>query len=237
MPQQQRRDDAGDPEQDQVGLAEVAALEARRPHDLADVERRAHADQHEHREHVDEECEPALVAEPWQRGALVHRADHRHHDGREEHDETPEDEGVHHSRAEPLQDLLLPDRDHGLLADALGDVVEALGRPAQAHDPHEHARTPGEEARTYGQRGEQRDQPDGAYPAPAFRSAAVIAGITSCRSPITAYSAWEMIGASGSVLTAMIRFAPLQPAMCCVAPLMPQARYTSGAILVPVWPT
>ena len=31
--------------------------------------------------------------------------------------------------------------------------------------------------------------------------------------------------------------APLQPAMCWVAPLTPARMYTSGAILVPVWPT
>src|SRR6202167_2759004 len=46
-----------------------------------------------------------------------------------------------------------------------------------------------------------------------------------------------MIGASGSVLTATRCFAPWQPAMCWMAPLIPQARYSSGAILVPVWPT
>jgi hypothetical protein len=28
-----------------------------------------------------------------------------------------------------------------------------------------------------------------------------------------------------------------QPAMCWIAPLIPQARYSSGVILVPVWPT
>jgi hypothetical protein len=31
-----------------------------------------------------------------------------------------------------------------------------------------------------------------------------------------------MIGASASALIASSFFAPLQPAMCCVAPLMPQ---------------
>ena len=39
------------------------------------------------------------------------------------------------------------------------------------------------------------------------------------------------------MLIARIFFAPLQPAMCCVAPLMPQAMYRSGDTFVPVWPT
>src|SRR5229473_4397867 len=46
-----------------------------------------------------------------------------------------------------------------------------------------------------------------------------------------------MIGASASALMARMRLAPLQPAMCWVAPEIPQAMYRSGAILVPVWPT
>ena len=55
-------------------------------------------------------------------------------------------------------------------------------------------------------------------------------------SPITAYAARDMIGASGSLLIARIRFADLQPTMCWIAPLMPQAMYRSGAIRMPVWP-
>src|ERR1700740_849591 len=46
-----------------------------------------------------------------------------------------------------------------------------------------------------------------------------------------------MSGASGSVWTATMWRAPWQPAMCWMAPLIPQARDSSGAILVPVWPT
>ena len=48
----------------------------------------------------------------------------------------------------------------------------------------------------------------GPHPPRRLRSSADTAGSTSCRSPITAYSATDMIGASGSVLTARIRFAP-----------------------------
>src|SRR5438093_1671591 len=45
-----------------------------------------------------------------------------------------------------------------------------------------------------------------------------------------------MIGESGSVLIARIRFAALHPTMCWIAPLMPQATYRSGAIRRPVCP-
>jgi hypothetical protein len=54
------------------------------------------------------------------------------------------------------------------------------------------------------------------------RISAEIAGTTVCRSPITAYAARDMIGASGSLLMTRIRFAARQPTMCRIAPLMPQ---------------
>jgi hypothetical protein len=53
------------------------------------------------------------------------------------------------------------------------------------------------------------------------RSSALIAGTTSCRSPITAYVALVTIGASGSVLMARMFLADEQPAQCWIAPLMP----------------
>ena len=82
VPQQQRDRDRRDQPQDQVGLAEVAALEALRPLDLADPQRAGHADQHQHREQVDQERVPALVAEPRERGVLVDGPDHGDHDRR-----------------------------------------------------------------------------------------------------------------------------------------------------------
>src|SRR6185503_16824695 len=53
---------------------------------------------------------------------------------------------------------------------------------------------------------------------------------------MTEKSATAMIGDSGSALIARIRFAALQPTMCWIAPLMPQAMYRSGAMRSPVWP-
>ena len=43
--------------------------------------------------------------------------------------------------------------------------------------------------------------------------------------------------ASGSVFTATMFLAAIAPTQCWMAPEMPHARYTTGAIRVPVWPT
>ena len=50
-------------------------------------------------------------------------------------------------------------------------------------------------------------------------------------------SATPKIGASWSLLMAMMFFEPFMPTMCCVAPEMPQAMYTFGLTTLPVWPT
>ena len=50
-------------------------------------------------------------------------------------------------------------------------------------------------------------------------------------------SAIEKIGASGSLLMAMMFFEPFMPTMCWVAPEMPAAMYTVGFTTLPVWPT
>lgn len=60
-------------------------------------------------------------------------------------------------------------------------------------------------------------------PQPARRfNSSMIAGTTSCMSPITAYVALVTIGASASVLIARMVFELAQPAQCWMAPLMPQ---------------
>ena len=54
-----------------------------------------------------------------------------------------------------------------------------------------------------------------------LRSSSLIAGTTSCMSPTTAYVALVIIGASASVLIAMITLELAHPAQCWMAPLMP----------------
>src|ERR1700731_2556020 len=68
-------------------------------------------------------------------------------------------------------------------------------------------------------------------------NAAITAGSTFWTSPTTPRSLIEKIGASGSLLMAMMFDAPFIPTMCCVAPEIPHATYRSGFTVVPVCPT
>ena len=186
VPQQQRDHDRRDQRQDQVGLAQVAALEAARPQDLADPERRGDADQHEHAEDVDEQRVPALVAEPRKRLVAVDDPDHRDHDRRAEHEEAPEDERVHQPRPEALEQLALPEHDRGLVAHARGHLAPALHGARGPHQPREPRRAAAEDRTAGRQRQSQCDSLRRRDYVPlAFRSSAMIAGTTSCRSPIT----------------------------------------------------
>jgi hypothetical protein len=193
VPQQQRGDDPGDHRQDEVGLAEVAALEALRAHDLADVRRDADADQHERREHVRQQREPALMPQPRERRLAVDDADHRDDDRRQQDHEAPEDERVHEARQEPLEQLLLAEDDHGLLAHPPLHVVVTVdpGLVTHPHETDEQVRPPREQAgahRDHGEQGEQADDVGGGHQRPerALRISAVIAGTISARSPMTA---------------------------------------------------
>ena len=159
------------------------------------------ADEDEHDEEVDEEREPALGTEPRQRLALGDRADQRHHDRREEDEEAPEDERMDEPGAEPLEQLLLPEHDDGLVADPPRHVVEALhglaraGRAGSASarggrraGPRRRARGRSASAETAVTRVTVRLRPRllGVPLTRAVRSSAEIAGSTSCRSPTTA---------------------------------------------------
>ena len=79
VPEHERRHDAADQRQDQIRLAEVAALEAGGTLCLADQERAQNTDEDEHGEEVDHEREPALPPEPRQRRVPVDRSDQRDH--------------------------------------------------------------------------------------------------------------------------------------------------------------
>ena len=187
VPEQQRRHDPGDQRQDQVGLAEVAALEARRALHLADQRRADHAGEHQHGEHVDQQREPALMPEPGQRRVAVDRADQRDQDRREQDEEAPEDRRVDQPRHEPLEQLALAEDDLGLVARSARQIVEAIGRLAHPHEADEQPRPAREqgaadrEGRSEGKRSGQH-----VYGVRAFLSSAVIAGTISVRSPITA---------------------------------------------------
>ncbi|KAG1070584.1 hypothetical protein G6F40_017576 [Rhizopus arrhizus] len=68
-------------------------------------------------------------------------------------------------------------------------------------------------------------------------SAASSSGRIVNRSPTRPISAISKIGASPSLLIATMVPASLMPVRCWIAPLMPTATYSSGAMILPVWPT
>src|SRR5262249_9680128 len=186
----------GDQAEDEVGLAEVAPLEATRALDLADRERRHDADKHEAREDVDEERVPTLLLEPAERRAgrervlAVEDGRDRHEDRREEDEEAPEDERGHEAGAEALEELALPEHDRGLVSHADRQLGRPLRRLAQPHEAGEEPDAPTEDEGGDRDRGDERvrggDARRGAQAARSFLSSAEIAGTTSCRSPITA---------------------------------------------------
>ena len=184
VPEKKRDHDAGDEQEDHVGLAHVAAGEPPWPLHLADDECGDHAGEHEESEDVDEERIPALAAEPWQRGVLVDDADHRDEDGREQHDEAPEDRGMHKARQQALQQLALSDDDDCFSARASWDVVETRGRLAHPDEAIQKHGAPAGEHAGNGERGRQDGRRHWIHL--SLRSSAEIAGTTSRRSPITA---------------------------------------------------
>ncbi len=139
VPEQQRYDDAADPRENQVGLAEMAAGESLGPLHQSNRVGGDHAGQHAHREDVDQQRVRPLGSEPRQGRVRVGRADHRDDDGREQDDEAPEDHRVHQSRAEALQQLALADHHDRLGARSRGQLVEPRSGLALAHDAVEAA--------------------------------------------------------------------------------------------------
>jgi hypothetical protein len=115
-------------------------------------------------------------------------ADHRDQDRRQKDAEAPEDERVHQTRTEPLQQLALSEHVGRLAAHPPPELTAARGGRAEAEQAEQEEGAAGEEQAAerdrcgQGDRGERR----GPYVSLAFLIAALIAGTTVCRSPITA---------------------------------------------------
>ena len=189
VPAEQRQDDERDHQQDEVGFAEVRAVEARRSHDLADPDGGHDTGEHREDEDVDQRHEPALRPEPRERPVAVDGRDHRHDDRREEHEEAPEDRGMHRAGQQPLEQLALSEHDHRFVADPTWNVVVPLDRLRSTHEADEQQRAPREEGPRDGERRRERERACKRrcpYASRAFLSSAEIAGTISCRSPITA---------------------------------------------------
>ncbi len=186
VPEQQADHDRRDQREDQVGLAEMAAVEATRALDLADPDGGEHAAEHEDAEDVDEQRVPPLVAEPREGRVPIDDPDHRDHDRRPEHEEAPEDEGVHQPRPEAGEQLALAEDDRDLVARPLRRRAAAVGR-LRATDERDQLDDAAAEERAAepDRRGEQDGGDRRAYAPRTLLSSAEIAGTTSCRSPIT----------------------------------------------------
>ena len=174
-----------DQREDEVRLAEMAALEARGRCTLRIAAAADHAASTTWRTRP-QQGEPALVAEPGQRrlAGRPRRSSRSGSWGRGL--EAPEDRGVDQPRHEALEQLALPENDLRLVADAPGQVVEALGGLAERR---------GRRAASPGVRTEpQTASAAASASAPsasavsggrALLSSSVIAGTISVRSPIT----------------------------------------------------
>ena len=146
--------------------------------------------------HVDGERVPPLTLEPAEHRPggeprlALDDAGQGQEDRREEDEEAPEDERVHETGDEPLQQLALTEHDRRLVADAGGEVRAAVDRLAREDEPREEECAPGEEPAGDRDRGGERDRGGDArlraQPLLTLLSSAEMAGTTSCRSPMTA---------------------------------------------------
>jgi hypothetical protein len=100
---------------------------------------------------------------------------------------------------------------------ALAPAFDAFGQEAFSFEPI-HARPSGQ----LGHLPINGEEPR-TYPFFFFLTAAVSAGTIFKASPTTPRSAIFMIGASASLLMAMITFDVFMPTVCCIAPEMPTA--------------
>src|SRR5207342_1819544 len=222
--------DPEDREEDPVGLLHVGAAEPVGSLHLPDEERDPDANDDEGREEVLQEGEPRGMAEVGQCPGRVDHREHRLGDRRQQDQEPPEDRRVHRAGDRLLEELALAqDLDELPASPGSGTVDPARGtggaddvepRPAASDEERDGGRQhhgDGERAQELVRR----------------RISSVRAGITWNTSPTTPRSAIFRIGASASLLIATIRFAPFIPTMCCRAPLIPAAMYTSGFTVLP----
>jgi hypothetical protein len=94
---------------------------------------------------------------------------------------------VHQARAEPLEQLALPEHDLGLVARAPRQIAGPVDRLAEPDQVDEQLRAAREQDPADAQRrGERQRSDDDVYGPRVLLSSAVIAGTISVRSPITA---------------------------------------------------
>ncbi len=117
-----------------------------------------HSHQHEPREHVLQETQPAGVADPREGELGLHGLAERLHDGRQQDQEPPEDARVHQAGEGSLEQLPLPEHLTGLAREPSAHVAAAIDRPPEADQARQESGPPGEEA---GRDRDREDQYDG----------------------------------------------------------------------------
>ena len=166
----QRQDDPGDQAEDPVGLHPVRADESLRPLEHADPYGDRDPDEHEPREHVLAQSEPARVTDQREREVGGDRLPERLDDRRQQDQEAPEDERMHDAGEGPLEELPLPQDLTGLARHAAAHVAATVDRSSQADQAREQPSAPGEQARGDRQHEQQQrrlERPSGGvYPQP-----------------------------------------------------------------------
>ena len=157
--EQQGRDDPEDQPEDPVGVQPVAADEPLRPLHEPDPDRDREPDQHAAGEHVLHEAEPPRASDPRDREVRVDRLPEGLHDRREQDEEAPEDQRVHHARHRPLEELSLAEDLGGLASHPNGHVAGPVHGAPQPHDPSQEPGPPGEQTPRQGEGEHQHGGP------------------------------------------------------------------------------
>src|SRR5918996_123393 len=137
------------------------------PAHLPEVDGHLDADEHQDREHVLEQPEPAGPPDHRDGEPRVEDLAEGLDDRGQQDQEAPEDEGMHQPRAEALEQLPLAQDDHGLVLDALREIVQAADGPAQPHQLPQRECADQEQATGGRQKEEEHDRAHCAWQATA----------------------------------------------------------------------
>jgi hypothetical protein len=144
--QEQRDDDPEDQSEDPVRLAPVAADEPLGPLAEPDRERDRQAHEHPGGEDVLHEPEPPGPADPRQLEPGIHDLPADLEDRGQQHEEAPEDQGVHQAGHEPLEQLALAEHPRAFAREPDREVAAALHGPPEPDEARQQPGPAGREA-------------------------------------------------------------------------------------------
>ena len=195
VPEEQGHDDARDQREDEVGLAEVAALEAARAAGPCGSQNAIATPTRTRRRRRRRAARTSPGSEPAERRAAERSRGRRSPTtamkivGKRTR-KPQKMKACIEPRDEPLEELRCPSTIVGLVADARGRSRRAVDGLARPHEPGEEAargaRTASPRPRSRRRARPRTRRSPTCSASRTFRSSAVIAGTISCRSPITA---------------------------------------------------